>query len=85
MPKVPKVGMNLIFYLQTNANVFYRLTVWVCEARHAQNTQTLILQYLKENIKDEVILLSVDKCQKFPQIDTIILGVCGQACPNYLK
>ena len=22
---------------------------------------------------------------KFFQIDTIILGVCGQACPNYLK
>ena len=24
-------------------------------------------------------------CWSFFQIDTIILGVCGQACPNYLK
>ena len=78
-------GMNLIFCLQTNTKVFYRLIVWVCVARHAQSTQTISLQYLKENVKDEVIFLPVDKCQKFPQIHTIILGVCGQACPNYLK
>ena len=29
--------------------------------------------------------LPADKCQKFLQIDTIILVVCGQACPNYTK
>ena len=29
--------------------------------------------------------LPADKCWRFFQIDTIILGVCGQACPNYLK
>ena len=36
-------------------------------------------------MKDEVAFLSTDKCQRFLQIDTVILGVCGQACPNYPK
>ena len=40
------------------------------------------LQYLKENVKDE---FSADKYQRFLQIDTNILGVCGQVCPNYPK
>ena len=30
---------------------------------------------LKENVKDEADFLPADKCQMFPQIDTIILGV----------
>ena len=29
--------------------------------------------------------LPADKCWNFVHIDTIIVGVCGQACPNYLK
>ena len=53
------------------------------------NTQndkfTICLQYLKENVKEEVDFLPVDKRQSFFQIDTVILGVCGQACPNYPK
>ena len=43
------------------------------------------LQYLNENVKDEVDFLLAGKCQRFFQIDTIILGVCCQACPNYPK
>ena len=35
-------------------------------------------------MKDEVDYLPADKCWRFFQIDTINLGVCGQACPNYL-
>ena len=46
---------------------------------------TISLQYLKENVKDEVDFLPADKPQRFLQIDTIILGVSGQACPYYLK
>ena len=42
------------------------------------------LQYIKESMKGGVDFLPVDKHQKFLQVDTIILGVCGQACPNYL-
>ena len=30
-------------------------------------------------MKDEVN----DKCRTFLQSDTMILGVCGQVCPNY--
>ena len=51
---------------------------------HAQSTQNnkfaISLQYLRENVKD---FLPADKHQRFHQIDIIILGVCGQACPNY--
>ena len=38
-----------------------------------------LLQYLKKNMKDEVDFLPADKRQRFLQVDTIILGVCGQA------
>ena len=53
--------------LQRNTKVFYRLIVslWVCVARHAQGTQNnkfaISLQYLKENVKDEVDSLPGDK------------------------
>ena len=79
------------FCLQINTKVFYKMIVslWVSVARQAQITKnnqfTISLQYLKENKKDEVDFLPADKCWRFFQIDTIILGVCGQACPNYLK
>ena len=33
-------------------------------------------------MKDEVDFLHADECQRFLQSDTIILSVCGQACPN---
>ena len=52
--------MKLIFCLQINTKIFYKLIVLlrVCVARHAQSTQnntfTISLQYLKENVKDEV-------------------------------
>ena len=55
-------------------------------ARHIQNIQNnkfaISLQYLKENVKDEV---SADKHQRFFKIDTTILGACGQVYPNYPK
>ena len=56
---------------------------------YAQSTQNdkfaIFLQYLKENVKDEVDFLPACKHQRFLQIDTIILGVSCQACPNYPK
>ena len=74
--------------MQINTKVFYKLIVshrvWV--AMPIQNDKfTISLQYLKENVKDENDFLPADKCERFLQIDTIILGVCGQACPNYPK
>ena len=63
------------------------VSLMVCITRHAQSTQNnkfaISLQYLKEKMKDEVDFLPKDK-QNF-QSDTIILGVCGQACQNYPK
>ena len=44
------------------------------------------LHYLKENVKDEVDFLPVDKRQRFLQIETIVLVVCGQFISlQYLK
>ena len=72
MPKVPKISgylcsisrkvwaMKLIFYLQINTKIFYKLIVslWLCMARHPQSIQNnnfiISLQYLKENVKDGV-------------------------------
>ena len=65
------------------------VSLWVFLARGAQSTKnnqfTIYLQYLKENTKDEVDFLPADKCWRFLQIDTIILGVCRHTLPNYLK
>ena len=71
--------------------VFYRLILsfWMSIARYAQGTQNIkfaiFFQYLKENLKDEVDFLSAVKYKRFLQIDTIILGACGQTCPYYPK
>ena len=40
------------------------------------------LQYLQKNGKNEVDCLLAHKHQKYLQLDTVILGVCGQECPN---
>ena len=83
--------MKLIFCLKINMKVFYKLIVlfWVHIVRYAQRNQNkkfiMSSQHLKENVKDKVYFLPVDKRQRFPQIDTIILGFFGQACPNYPK
>ena len=81
---------DIDFYPQTNMTVSYKMigSFWACLTRHAQSTQNnkfvISLQYLKEKVKDEVSFLPADKHQGFLQID-IILGVFGQACPNYPK
>ena len=70
--------MKFIFCLQINKKVFCKLIVSIraCVARHAQSTQSnkfaISLQYLKENVKDEVDFLSADKHQRFLQIDSVI-------------
>ena len=89
------MGGEVDFCLEINTKVFYKLIVslWVCVARHGQITQNnkftiffyIFTIYLNENGKDELDLLPTDKCQRFLQIAIIILGVCGQICPNYPK
>ena len=79
-------GIKLIFCLQINIKVFYKMIVsfWANIARPSQSTQnnsfTISLQYVKENVKNEVDFLLADKRQRFIQSDTIILAACGQAC-----
>ena len=57
--------------MSISTNIFYKLIVslWVCIARHVQSTQNnkfpISLQYLKEDVKDEVDFLHTDKCQRF--------------------
>ena len=73
--------MKLIFCLQIQTKVFSKLVVslWVCIARHAQNTQynkfAISLQYLKKEMSDEIDFLHADKYEKLIklQIDTMIL------------
>ena len=49
--------------------------------KHQNKQFTILLQYLMEDMKDEVDFSPADKCWRFFQLDTIILGMCGQACP----
>ena len=78
-----RMGDEVDFCLQISAKVFYKMIVslWVCVARQAQSTKNsqfaIFLQYLKESMKDEAEFLPADKCWRFFQIDTIILGLCG--------
>ena len=73
--------MKFIFGMKINMDIIYKLilSLWVCVARHAQSTQSnkfvISLQYLKENVNDEVDSLPANKHQRFLQSDTIILGV----------
>ena len=84
-------GIKWFFCLQINRKAFYKmiLSFWVCATRVTQSTQNnkfaISLQYLKENRQIEVYFLLAGKHQRFLQIDTIILGVRGQACPAYPK
>ena len=80
------------FCSQINTKVFYkfRVSFWMCVARNAQTTQNnkfkMSLHYLKENVKDEVDFLTGDKRRRFLQIETIVLGACGQFISlQYLK
>ena len=63
--------MKLIFFLHININVFYKViaSLRVCVARHTQSPQNnrfaISLQYLMENVKDEVDFLSADNFKDF--------------------
>ena len=77
-----KRWMKLVFCLQINIEVFYKLihSFWVYIARHAQSTQNykfaISLQYLKEKVKMKLIFILQINIKVFFQIDDIILGVC---------
>ena len=86
---LPKsIGFEVDFFACRQTQVFYKFIVslWVCIARHAQSIQNnkfaISLQYLKENLKNEFVFLHADNHQKFLEIDTIKLSVCGKPCPK---
>ena len=82
--------MKFIFGMKINMDIIYKLilSLWVCVARHAQSTQSnkfvISLQYLKENVNDEVDSLPANKhqvslkwyyhfrCESFLQTDIMI-------------
>ena len=43
------------------------------------------MPYHKKEVNDEVYIWHADKHRSLPQVDTINLGVCNQACPKYPK
>ena len=47
--------------------------------------QYLCNKYVKTNMKNGVEFFPVDKCRRFLQSDTTILGVYGQELPYYPK
>ena len=61
----------MIFCLQINTKVFYKLIVslWLCVARHAQSTLnikfSISLQYLEREVRNGVHFLHADKHQSF--------------------
>ena len=65
--------------MQINMKVSYDF--WWGMIKHSQSTQknkfAMSLQNLRKNEKNEVGFLHADKNQRFLQMDTIILGVCG--------
>ena len=70
MYKVPKIRSFHIFGISPKKHVW-------------KAPQITNLQYLKKNVNDEVDVLSGNEHRRFLQIDTIILGMRGQASPNY--
>ena len=65
------MGDEVDFCLQINTKIFIKLIVsfWVWVARQVQSSKNnkfiISLQYLKENVKDEVDFLPAVKRQKF--------------------
>ena len=57
--------------------------------RHAQSNLNknfvISLRYLKKKVRDYVNCLHTDKHQNFLQVDAIVFGRRGPACPRYPK
>ena len=77
--------MKLIFCLQINTSflqvdsITLSLFSQACPKYPKQQVYN-IFAISQRNMKDEVDFLPADKPQRFLQSDTVILGVCGQAC-----
>ena len=73
--------MNFTFGMEINIEVFK-----VDTAIYVLMYNLLIfLPYLQKSIGYEIDFLPADKHEHFLQIDSIILGLHGQACPKHSK
>ena len=85
-------GMKLSFCLQINTKVFYKMVASllgvISQTGLKYQKQSVYNNFAISQGKHEgwkVDFLPANKCWRFFQIDTATLGVCGQACTNYLK
>ena len=84
--------MKLIFGMQINIEVFYKLILsfWVCTTRHAQSNKSkqevyISLQYLQKSMLGEVDFFPANKHESFLQADSITLGLRSQAWLKHPK
>ena len=85
---VPSFLQGDTIIINGHDQAFSKYTFFFCFFFH--NRQFLIrslhiFAISQGNRKDEVDFLPADKRRWFLQIDSIILGASGQACPNYPK
>ena len=76
--------------MQINIEVFHKVTLycWFCVARPAQSTQNKFAYLCNISRKTwgmKLMFLNLDKQKRLLQVNSIILGVCIQACPKYPK
>ena len=79
--------MKFIFCIQINIEVFSKviLSLRVSVTRHAQSTQNKFACLCIISIKAwgmKLIFWLLTNVEGVFQIDTIVLGLCGQAYPN---
>ena len=61
------------------------LKLWAKMLPASQIAGFFKMQYLKKEVNDEIYFWDADKHRSLVQVDTIIVGVCSQACPKYPK
>ena len=96
MPKVPKINFHISeispekhrarswFLPADKRKIFLQVDIIFLGVQSTQNDKaTISLQYLKENVKDEVDFFSADKVSSNWYYQ--IRYVCDQVCPNYPK
>ena len=75
------------WYFTTNP-IFAKIQVLELSAKILSANQIagfFKMQYLKKEVNDEIYFWDADKHRSLVQVDTIIVGVCSQACPKYPK
>ena len=83
-----KLGLLFIFHHQSNIWQTGKILVLELLAKILSANQIagfFKILCLKKEMNDEVLFWHTEKHQSLLQLDTIIFGVCNQACPKYPK